>query len=260
MPIDPFFGAALGAIGNLAGGLFGSSGAADANRQSMMFNAAEAQKNRDWQERMSNTAYQRSMADMRLAGLNPILAYSQGGASTPSGAAASANLENAMESLGRGVSSAGQAGARALELKQLVAQTDQTTSQAEMNKSASDLNKANTVRAAQETATSAAELRRKDAETAYTMEQMKNPEALRALWGAQGHSARTQGDLNIQTMKNPNTWFRQGSTLVQDIGGAFGRIAKEAMDAHSRWSSRQGSSNGPPSNPTPLEIDIWKGR
>ncbi len=58
-------------------------------QQAMEFNAKEAQKTRDWQEMMSNTQYQRAMADMKKAGLNPILAYSQGGAGVPSGATAS---------------------------------------------------------------------------------------------------------------------------------------------------------------------------
>lgn len=56
------------------------------------FNAQESQKQRDFEEYMSNTAYQRAVEDMKRAGLNPYLVYSAGGtsgASTPSGASAS---------------------------------------------------------------------------------------------------------------------------------------------------------------------------
>lgn len=56
------------------------------------YNSAEAAINRDWQKSMSDTSYQRAVEDMVKAGINPIVAYSQGGASTPTGGAASGNM------------------------------------------------------------------------------------------------------------------------------------------------------------------------
>lgn len=64
------------------------------------FNAAEAQKQRDWEQEMSNTAYQRAASDMKAAGFNPALMFQQGGASTPSGSSAHSGSGGAPRSTG----------------------------------------------------------------------------------------------------------------------------------------------------------------
>lgn len=82
---------------SLLSGILSTLGQERANRS----NQKMAREQMDFQERMSNTAYQRAVKDMAAAGINPMLAAKVGGATTPTGAAAT--VQNA---LGAGVSSA----------------------------------------------------------------------------------------------------------------------------------------------------------
>lgn len=95
--------ALIAAGASLAGGLIARSGQQSTNKDS----EREAQRNRDFQERMSNTAIRRRMKDMRAGGINPILAATYD-ATTPPGAMA--NFGNPGAAFTTGVQQVGTTG------------------------------------------------------------------------------------------------------------------------------------------------------
>lgn len=91
----------IAAGASIASGLLSSLGQKEANQQNIQI----AREQMKFQERMSSTAVQRQVKDMRAAGINPILA-APGGASTPTGS--QATMENQRAGAAEGISKAAQ--------------------------------------------------------------------------------------------------------------------------------------------------------
>lgn len=121
----------ISGIGTAVGGIAQANAIEEANAN----NIASAREQMNFQNNMSSTAYQRAVLDMKAAGLNPALAYSQGGASSPSGAMATSQPVNKLSGLAPAISSA-------LDARQTMAATEKIKSDTSLNPGIKDINKA----------------------------------------------------------------------------------------------------------------------
>jgi len=145
----------------LTGGVLGYLAADETNRSNRQLaqyqneqSAAEAARNREFQERMRNTSYQAAVKDMLAAGLSPMLAYSQGGAAVPSGAVgAMSQAAPAVSPIG-GFLSGAETGGRYAQTR---SDTSLKESQDDLARSNVDLTKAQVGNVAQQTATGKAQ-------------------------------------------------------------------------------------------------------
>jgi len=127
-------------IGGLTGGALGFIGQMQTNQKNWDIaqsanaaSAAQAQAQMDFQERMRKTQYQTAVDDMKAAGLNPMLAYTQGGAGTPTGAMGSVSTATMKNALGAGVAAYNSSATANADLQLKDANTTESISRTNVN-------------------------------------------------------------------------------------------------------------------------------
>ena len=187
-------------------------------------NAQMAQKQMDFQERMSDTQYQRGVADLQAAGLNPMLAYSNGGASAPMGAMAT--MENvAGPAVDKGVHTALQAANTKADLEvkdhtatNLVSQTTKNEADAKVSDAVAANTSARTVSEIMRQPGIPQELKNLTLTGAMLDAQARNNSAAAGLHSVNALQGLQNIDINKPEQGKAGTWWGKNvSPYMKDI-------------------------------------------